>query len=55
MNTTGKERQTAVVTGASSGIGLGITVDALFYLQSAQMVKGENLRIDGGAHAGAKW
>src|SRR5437667_1163872 len=30
-------------------------VDALFYLQSAQMVNGENIRIDGGAHAGAKW
>ena len=30
-------------------------VDALFYLESAGMVTGENLRIDGGAHAGAKW
>lgn len=30
-------------------------VDALFYLQSASMVNGENIRIDGGAHAGAKW
>lgn len=30
-------------------------VDALHYLQSAQMVNGENIRIDGGAHAGAKW
>jgi NAD(P)-dependent dehydrogenase (short-subunit alcohol dehydrogenase family) len=30
-------------------------VDALFYLQSAAMVNGENIRIDGGAHAGAKW
>ncbi|MDB6121843.1 MAG: Short-chain dehydrogenase/reductase [Pedosphaera sp.] len=30
-------------------------VDALFYLQSATMVNGENIRIDGGAHAGAKW
>ncbi|HXJ59440.1 MAG TPA: SDR family oxidoreductase [Verrucomicrobiae bacterium] len=30
-------------------------VDALLYLQSAPMVNGENLRIDGGAHAGAKW
>lgn len=30
-------------------------VDALFYLESAQMVNGENIRIDGGAHAGAKW
>jgi NAD(P)-dependent dehydrogenase (short-subunit alcohol dehydrogenase family) len=29
--------------------------DALLYLQSAPMVNGENLRIDGGAHAGAKW
>jgi NAD(P)-dependent dehydrogenase (short-subunit alcohol dehydrogenase family) len=30
-------------------------VDALFYLQSAPMVNGENIRIDGGSHAGAKW
>ena len=30
-------------------------VDALFYLQSAPMVNGESIRIDGGAHAGAKW
>jgi len=30
-------------------------VNALFYLQSAPMVNGENIRIDGGAHAGAKW
>ena len=29
-------------------------VDALFYLESAPMVNGENIRIDGGAHAGAK-
>jgi NAD(P)-dependent dehydrogenase (short-subunit alcohol dehydrogenase family) len=30
-------------------------VDALLYLQSAPMVNGENIRIDGGAHAGAEW
>ena len=30
-------------------------VDALLYLESAPMVSGENIRIDGGAHAGAKW
>jgi NAD(P)-dependent dehydrogenase (short-subunit alcohol dehydrogenase family) len=30
-------------------------VDALLYLESAPMVNGENLRVDGGAHAGAKW
>ncbi len=30
-------------------------VEALLYLESAPMVNGENLRIDGGAHAGAKW
>ncbi len=30
-------------------------VDALFYLEAAPMVNGENIRIDGGAHAGAKW
>jgi len=30
-------------------------VDAVLYLQSAPMVNGETIRIDGGAHAGAKW
>jgi NAD(P)-dependent dehydrogenase (short-subunit alcohol dehydrogenase family) len=30
-------------------------VDALLFLESAPMVNGENIRIDGGAHAGAKW
>ena len=30
-------------------------VEAVLYLQSAAMVNGENIRIDGGAHAGAKW
>jgi NAD(P)-dependent dehydrogenase (short-subunit alcohol dehydrogenase family) len=30
-------------------------VDAVLYLQSASMVNGENIRVDGGAHAGAKW
>src|SRR5258706_9516588 len=30
-------------------------VDAVLYLQSGPMVNGENIRIDGGAHAGAKW
>jgi NAD(P)-dependent dehydrogenase (short-subunit alcohol dehydrogenase family) len=30
-------------------------VDAVLYLQSAPMVNGENIRIDGGAHAGARW
>ncbi|MGO8766808.1 MAG: SDR family NAD(P)-dependent oxidoreductase [Limisphaerales bacterium] len=30
-------------------------VDAVLYLQSAPMVNGENIRIDGGSHAGAKW
>jgi NAD(P)-dependent dehydrogenase (short-subunit alcohol dehydrogenase family) len=30
-------------------------VDALLYLQSAPLVNGENIRVDGGAHAGAKW
>jgi NAD(P)-dependent dehydrogenase (short-subunit alcohol dehydrogenase family) len=29
-------------------------LDALFYLQSAPMVNGEKIRIDGGAHSGAK-
>lgn len=30
-------------------------VDALLFLESAPMVSGENIRVDGGAHAGAKW
>lgn len=30
-------------------------VDALLFLESAPMVNGENIRIDGGSHAGAKW
>jgi NAD(P)-dependent dehydrogenase (short-subunit alcohol dehydrogenase family) len=30
-------------------------VDTVLYLQSAPMVNGENIRVDGGAHAGAKW
>src|SRR5258708_7412750 len=30
-------------------------VDAVLYLQSAIMVNGENIHVDGGAHAGAKW
>jgi NAD(P)-dependent dehydrogenase (short-subunit alcohol dehydrogenase family) len=30
-------------------------VDALLFLESATMINGENIRIDGGAHAGAKW
>jgi NAD(P)-dependent dehydrogenase (short-subunit alcohol dehydrogenase family) len=30
-------------------------VDALLYLESAPMVNGENIRIDGGAHAGTRW
>ena len=30
-------------------------VDAVLYLESASMVNGENIRVDGGAHAGAKW
>jgi NAD(P)-dependent dehydrogenase (short-subunit alcohol dehydrogenase family) len=30
-------------------------VDAVLYLESAKMVNGENIRIDGGSHAGAKW
>jgi NAD(P)-dependent dehydrogenase (short-subunit alcohol dehydrogenase family) len=30
-------------------------VNAVLYLQSATMVNGENIHVDGGAHAGAKW
>jgi NAD(P)-dependent dehydrogenase (short-subunit alcohol dehydrogenase family) len=109
MNENINKKQAAIVTGASSGIGLGITqallehgylvvvnsstitkskylnpsanpflVDGdiskndtaaqvagaaikhfgridLLDLQSASMVNGENIRINGGAHAGVKW
>ncbi len=40
---------------ASRLVQISEIVDALLYLQSAPMVNGENIRIDGGAHAGAKW
>jgi NAD(P)-dependent dehydrogenase (short-subunit alcohol dehydrogenase family) len=30
-------------------------VDALLFLESAPMINGENIRIDGGAHAGTGW
>jgi len=30
-------------------------VEAVLYLQSAPMVNGENIRVDGGSHAGARW
>lgn len=30
-------------------------VDALLYLESASFVNGENIRVDGGAHAGTRW
>lgn len=30
-------------------------VDALLYLESVPMVNGENIRIEGGVHARAKW
>jgi short-subunit dehydrogenase involved in D-alanine esterification of teichoic acids len=52
--------RTAIVTGVSSGIGLGFTKallergwhDAVLYLQNATFVTGENIRVDGGVHAG---
>jgi NAD(P)-dependent dehydrogenase (short-subunit alcohol dehydrogenase family) len=40
---------------ASRLVQISEIVDALLYLQSATMVNGENIRIDGGSHAGAKW
>jgi NAD(P)-dependent dehydrogenase (short-subunit alcohol dehydrogenase family) len=40
---------------ASRLVQISEIVDALFYLQSAPMVNGENIRVDGGSHAGAKW
>jgi NAD(P)-dependent dehydrogenase (short-subunit alcohol dehydrogenase family) len=76
------QQPVAIVTGASSGIGLGLTqallergyranhaalakfhplarmgeipdiVDAVLYLQNATFVTGENIRVDGGVHAG---
>ena len=49
MSENNNKQPVAIVTGASE------IVDALLYLESAPMVNGENIRIDGGAHAGAKW
>jgi hypothetical protein len=46
-------QKTAIVTGASQGIGAGL-VDAIAYLTEAKQVTGEVLHVDGGAHVG-KW
>jgi NAD(P)-dependent dehydrogenase (short-subunit alcohol dehydrogenase family) len=51
MKNDNTQQQTAIVTGASSGIGLGLT-QAL--LAQGYRFTGEVLHIDGGAHAG-KW
>ena len=40
---------------AGRSIQISDIVDAVLYLESAPMVNGENIRVDGGAHAGAKW
>ena len=71
MSTNAGQQQVAIVTCASKWASDWVSrercsnaarlaqvseiVDALFYLQSAPMVNGENIRIDGGSHAGAKW
>ena len=66
------QQPVAIVTGASSGIGLGLTQallergygvvansrsisrskDLKSHLQNATFVTGENIRVDGGVHAG---
>jgi hypothetical protein len=46
-------QKTAIVTGASQGIGAGL-VDAIVYLTEAKQVTWEVLHVDGGAHVG-KW
>ena len=48
MNT---QRQVAVITGVSQGIGAGL-VRGFLDLESAAFVTGETLHVDGGAHAG---
>ena len=44
------QRKTAIVTGASQGIG----ADAVMYLTDAATVTGNILYVDGGAHFG-RW
>jgi NAD(P)-dependent dehydrogenase (short-subunit alcohol dehydrogenase family) len=41
----------AIVTGARMGE-ISDIVDAVLYLQNATFVTGENIRVDGGVHAG---
>jgi len=44
-----------VIPGPPPAIVVLQIIIALLYLESAPMVNGENIRIDGGTHAGAKW
>ncbi len=50
------EKPVAIVTGASSGIGLGIAQALLDrgyrVVGTSTFVTGENIRVDGGVHAG---
>jgi NAD(P)-dependent dehydrogenase (short-subunit alcohol dehydrogenase family) len=55
MHAKDDHRQLEKLSPAGRLIQVSEIVDALLYLESANMVNGENIRIDGGAHAGAKW
>jgi NAD(P)-dependent dehydrogenase (short-subunit alcohol dehydrogenase family) len=55
MHAKDDHRQLEKLSPAGRLVQISEIVDALLYLESANMVNGENIRIDGGAHAGAKW
>jgi len=55
MHAKDDHRQLEKLSPAGRLVHVSEIVDALLYLESANMVNGENIRIDGGAHAGAKW
>ena len=55
MHAKDDHRQLEKLSPAGRLVQVSEIVDALLYLESASMVNGENIRIDGGAHAGAKW
>jgi NAD(P)-dependent dehydrogenase (short-subunit alcohol dehydrogenase family) len=55
MHAKDDHHQLAKLSPAGRLVQISEIVDALLYLESANMVNGENIRIDGGSHAGAKW
>jgi NAD(P)-dependent dehydrogenase (short-subunit alcohol dehydrogenase family) len=55
MHTNDDHEQLNKLSPAGRLVQISEMVDALLFLQSAPMVNGENIRVDGGAHAGAKW